>query len=206
MGWHRTLVLDPITAFKTCCYLQGIFQGLYFGLGQGLGALVGGLLKNRFDGQIMFALCSAICLGGWMVCVLAEYLTGTVHSTDPAAFHSRLESQNTATIMATEKVASVEQPELGTKPLLVVQQRQESLLRSLAGLKQLGQRIKARVGTYSDGRAKADGSIAHQRRYKYSEMVSKDSGPDIPACIDTASVAELGSVAGACNLQFYCIG
>lgn len=54
--------------------LQGLFSSLYGGVGSGLGALLGGFLMQELGGQVLFFVCSAVVLCGWLVGYAVELL------------------------------------------------------------------------------------------------------------------------------------
>lgn len=72
-------------ATRVPCLVSRRPSGLYFGLGQGSGALVGGLLKQRYGGQAMFALCACIVAAAWAACFAAERVLA---GSDPAGTSS----------------------------------------------------------------------------------------------------------------------
>lgn len=189
--------------------LQGIFQGLYFGLGQGLGALVGGLLKNRFDGQIMFALCSGICLTGWTACVVAEHFTSTAHASDSAA--SLLQSGGKSCMASAAAAGALGEEGSEAQGYHGLQKQQQRW--QVGHLKLFSRSIKSGFASLvrlvnawgplessitASGLNTSPGdhwhSVSRGGRLKYSELASKDSGPDL-----SAGVVGMTVVGDACD-------
>lgn len=149
-------------------------------MGQGLGALIGGLLKERFGGQVMFALCAGIILGAWLLVVAAELLTGTTTSSSSSGGGADAGSSCADGITAAQQTAVDKASLLPARGGLQEEQEQQQLS-GLRGLQVWWQRVRHRLlgppGLQGD-----IGSSGSRRRWKqqlYLELGSKDSGPDL---------------------------
>jgi hypothetical protein len=142
--------------------------GLYFGVGQGLGALIGGLLKERFGGQAMFALCAAIVLVAWLLVVAAELLTGASSSSS---------SSSSSSNMGSEFQLNIAQKDSTPMDSLQRRQQQQQLSGS-SWVQHWWQELRATLlGVHG-----VQGADASRRvRQAYMELGSKDSGPDLAA-------------------------
>jgi hypothetical protein len=156
------------------CILQGIFQGLYFGVGQGLGGLLGGLLKRRFGGQVMFGLCSGICLVGWLMCTAAQqavtYFVGARGEEAPSSSSSTAGGCSGDQSVMQQLPAQLE-PTLWRLQALFVE------LRKWVAGAFMDSSSSSSSGDLAGGRS-AD--RRHQQwKLRYAELASKDSGPDL---------------------------
>lgn len=160
-------------------------SGLYFGVGQGLGALIGGVLKERFGGQAMFALCAGLILAAWLLVVAAECATGSSSSSSTAVVEASasMSVQHTSEKQVDGYPVSSQQQRARARE---EQQRQAQLQEAESlphqqpsGLWLLPQRWwqRARQGLGGGG---VHGSN-RSRQWKYLELGSKDSGPDLGA-------------------------
>jgi hypothetical protein len=145
--------------------------GLYFGVGQGLGALIGGLLKERFGGQAMFAMCAAIILVAWLLVVAAELLTGASSSSSSSS------SDCSSSVMGSEFQLNIAQKDSTPMDSLQPRQQQQQLSGS-SWVQHWWQELRATLlGVHG-----VQGADASRRvRQAYMELGSKDSGPDLAA-------------------------
>jgi hypothetical protein len=128
---------------------QGIFQGLYFGVGQGFGALAGGVLMQRYGGRAMFLQTAGIVAAAWAACAAAERAWARAPATAGAA---------------TLGAGAAPRPW------------------GHSARRWLGQLLPARLGGSGGGGAAAPAGgagAAAPRAALYSELKSKDSGPDL---------------------------
>jgi hypothetical protein len=63
---------------------QSIFSAMILGFGPGLGGIVGGQIMQAWGAQIMFAITSAVVLGGWLA-ALAFDAAAALHARRAAA-------------------------------------------------------------------------------------------------------------------------
>lgn len=172
-----------VRGLRCLCFPSSSCAGLYFGVGQGLGALLGGVLKERFGGQVMFAMCACIVMAAWVLLLAAELIsTGASTTTDS-------KSPDAADCLARHTSAAVccDNPEAQASPQGAVPgstARQESSAQQLqdessapAGLQQVirwWQQLKQQVlGGWGSGVGRS------RRQHVYMELYSKDSGPDL---------------------------